>query len=70
MVTVKPQTALLPPASVTRQFTMVVPFGKAEPLAKPLVRINVTAVQLSETRWQQVFLHPQNPSATYAREGL
>ena len=48
MTTVKLQVALLPTASVTRKTFVVVPTGKAAPLAKPAVCEVDGPAQLSE----------------------
>ena len=46
-VTVKEQEAVSPAASVTWWVTVVVPTGKADPLASPAVRVVFAPVQLS-----------------------
>ena len=46
-VTVKEHKVTLPAKSVARQITVLLPLGKAEPLAKPLTRDTLTEVQLS-----------------------
>ena len=48
MITVKLHVALLPAASVTRKTFVVVPTGKAAPLAKPAVCEVDGPAQLSE----------------------
>ena len=47
-VTVKLHLAVLPLVSVTVKQLVVIPFGKAEPLGKPLVCVTVWPGQLSE----------------------
>jgi hypothetical protein len=47
-VTVKEQVVLLAELSMARQITVLVPVGNIEPLARPLNRLRLPPVQLSE----------------------
>ena len=64
MITVKLHVALLPAASVTRKTFVVVPTGKAAPLAKPAVCVVVEPAQLSApTGAENVTTFEQSPGS-------
>ena len=63
--TLKEQLVLLPEASVARKVLVVVPIGKAAPLASPAVCVVVTPVQLSVPEGEEkVTVAVQTPEPT------